>query len=216
MLKWNPGGFCAETRTMPGAHLSILMQNIEELAGMEAATQRSAGPGLRTDGDPAPKKRTVKIRSPVIARPAPILHQAPPKTLNWAPIITGIGLCYILAIGAIDLLTPFGMRFEFFYLLGCTLVGWAAGLRFGLLLTISSAIFMFSEDIHGAVTRGLAWTVWWNSMARLAGFAATVWLADKAGKLTRSLEGTVRERTASLQVEVEEHRSEEHASELQS
>jgi len=183
------------------------MQNIEELAGMEAATQRSAGAGLRSDGDPAPKKRTVKIRSPIIARPAPVLHQAPPRTLNWAPIITGVGLSYILAIGAIDLLTPHGMRFEFFYLLGCALVGWAVGLRFGLLLTIFSALFMVSEDLHGTLTGGLGWTVWWNSVARLAGFAATVWLADKAGRLTRALEGTVRERTASLQMEVEEHRS---------
>src|SRR4051812_10729399 len=192
------------------------MQNIEELAGLEVAHH---APGTRWPGDSSPggrsistddatpKKRTVKIRSPIIARPAPAFHQAPPKSVNWGPVVTGIGLIYVLSIGAIDLVTPHGMHFDFFYLLGCALVGWCVGVRSGVLLVGFSAALLVLEDAHAASGRPLAWTMWWNSAARIAGFTATVWLASKAGGLMRSLETTIRDRTASMQSEVEEHRT---------
>ena len=99
------------------------------------------------------------------------------------------------------------MHFDFFYLLGCALVGWCVGVRSGVLLVGFSAALLVLEDAHAASGRPLAWTMWWNSAARIAGFTATVWLASKAGGLMRSLETTIRDRTASLQSEVEEHRT---------
>src|SRR5204862_2365981 len=50
------------------------------------------------------------------------------------------------------------------------------------------------------------WVVFWNSLIRLLGFAVVGWLAAEVGRLTRSLERTVQERTGRLQSEVEEHK----------
>jgi PAS domain S-box-containing protein len=119
---------------------------------------------------------------------------------------TMFGLGYTCAVGMIDLLAARGLNFDFFYLLGCAFVGWAAGARSAALITLASGAFLYWE---GAAPGGVAvpgWVVHWNLIIRLMGFGAVGWLAAEVGRLTRSLERTVQEKTGRLQSEMEEHK----------
>jgi PAS domain S-box-containing protein len=99
------------------------------------------------------------------------------------------------------------MNFEFFYLLGCCLVGWIAGARSALVCSVASTICLyFAETLRGTAV-GPAWLYAGNSLVRLLAFAAIGWLAGEAGRLTRDLERTVKQRTKSLESEVEEHKA---------
>jgi PAS domain S-box-containing protein len=126
--------------------------------------------------------------------------------LNAKTRTTFVGLAYTCAVGMVDLLAPRGMNFDFFYLLGCAFVGWAAGARSAALITLASGAFLYWDGAppSGAVVPG--WVVHWNLIIRLMGFGAVGWLAAEVGRLTRSLERTVQEKTGRLQSEMEEHK----------
>jgi PAS domain-containing protein len=119
---------------------------------------------------------------------------------------TAVGLAYTCALGMIDLLATRGMNFDFFYLLGCAFVGWAAGARSAALITLASGAFLYWD---GAPLPGSAlpnWVIHWNLIIRLLGFGAVGWLAAEVGRLTRSLERTIQEKTGRLLSETEEHK----------
>lgn len=119
---------------------------------------------------------------------------------------TAVGLAYICAVGMVDLMAARGMNFDFFYLLGCAFVGWAAGARSAALITLASGAFLYWD---GAPPPGSAmpnWVVHWNLIIRLLGFGTVGWLAAEVGRLTRSLERTVQEKTGRLQSEMQEHK----------
>ena len=126
------------------------------------------------------------------------------KGPNFKAVVVILGLGYIHLVGFIDLKTPVGMNFEFFYLLGCALVGWGAGIWPAIFLAlISGGLLWWDESNNGVLLP--RWILFWNSIVRLLGFAAIAWLAGKAGQLTRSLKRAVQQRTARLKSEVEEH-----------
>src|SRR6516164_4513111 len=56
---------------------------------------------------------------------------------------TAVGFAYTCAVGIVDLLAARGMNFDFFYLLGCAFVGWAAGARAASLITLASGVFLY-------------------------------------------------------------------------
>jgi PAS domain S-box-containing protein len=119
--------------------------------------------------------------------------------------ITLIGLAYTCAIGMVDLMAAHGMNFDFFYLLGCAFVGWAAGARSAALITLASGAFLYWESPVGG--SGVSnWVLHWNLIIRLLGFGAVGWLAAEVGRLTRSLERTVQDKTGRLQSEMQEHK----------
>jgi len=120
--------------------------------------------------------------------------------------ITVIGLLYTLIIGAIDAAATKGMSLDFFYLLGCAFVGWAGGARPATVITLVVGIFTYLDGVHFAGAGIALWVVYWNSLIRILSFMAVGWLAAEVGRLTRSLERTVQERTSRLQSEVEEHK----------
>jgi PAS domain S-box-containing protein len=120
--------------------------------------------------------------------------------------ITVIGLLYTGIIGLVDLAATKGMSFDFFYLLGCAFVGWAGGARSATVITLVAGAFTYLDGAHYVGNGIPGWVVLWNSLIRLLGFAAVGWLAAEVGRLTRSLERTVQERTGRLQSEVEEHK----------
>jgi PAS domain S-box-containing protein len=120
--------------------------------------------------------------------------------------ITSVGLGYTCAIGMIDLLAARGMNFDFFYLLGCAFVGWAAGARSAALITLASGAFLYWEGLPAASPGLSGWVIHWNLVIRLLGFGAVGWLAAEVGRLTRSLEVRIEEETGRLQSEMEEHK----------
>jgi PAS domain S-box-containing protein len=119
---------------------------------------------------------------------------------------TLVGVGYTCAVGMLDLLAPRGMNFDFFYLLGCAFVGWAAGARSAALITLASGAFLYWEGGPPVGVSVPSWVIHWNLIIRLMGFGAVGWLAAEVGRLTRSLERTVQEKTGRLQSEMEEHK----------
>src|SRR6266404_4197719 len=126
--------------------------------------------------------------------------------INANSRITAIGLLYTGVIGLIDLAAAKGMNFDFFYLLGCAFVGWAGGARSATVVTLIAGVFTYLDGVHFMAAALPPWVVYWNSVIRVLGFAAVGWLAAEVGRLTRSLERTVQERTGRLQSEVIEHK----------
>src|SRR5205807_476173 len=114
-----------------------------------------------------------------------------------------VGVAYTCAVGMVDLVAARGMNFDFFYLLGCAFVGWAAGARAAALITLAAGVFVYWD---GAPVTGSAianWVVHWNLIIRLLGFGAVGWLAAEVGRLTRSLERSILENTGRLESEME-------------
>ena len=120
--------------------------------------------------------------------------------------ITAVGLAYIAVVGMLDLVAARGMNFDFFYLLGCAFVGWAAGARSAAAITLASGAFLYWEGLPAGNTGVSPWVVHWNLVIRLLGFGAVGWLAAEVGRLTRSLERNIQEKTGRLQSEMEEHK----------
>ena len=119
---------------------------------------------------------------------------------------TAFGLGYTCAVGMLDLIAPRGMNFDFFYLLGCAFVGWAAGARSAALITLEAGAFLYWEGLPATIPEISPWVVHWNLVIRLLGFGAVGWLAAEVGRLTRSLELRIQEKTGRLLSEMEEHK----------
>ena len=118
--------------------------------------------------------------------------------------IMTIGLLFIVGVGVINLNTVRGLNLEFFYLLGCAFVGWGVGARAALFCALLSGVFLYFPEAAGSTLPG--WIVFLNSIMRLVAFAAIGLLAAEVGRLTGNLERTVKQRTAQLQSEVQEHK----------
>src|SRR5260221_421462 len=109
--------------------------------------------------------------------------------------MTAVGLAYTCSVGMVDLMAARGMNFDFFYLLGCAFVGWAAGARSAALITLASGAFLYWEGSPAATSGLSTWVIHWNLIIRLLGFGAVGWLAAEVGRLTRSLELRILEET---------------------
>jgi PAS domain S-box-containing protein len=127
------------------------------------------------------------------------------RGLNPQATLTAIGLGYIGVVGVINLSAARGLQFDFFYLLGCAFVGWAAGGRSAAVCTLVSVVFLFLAESPG---RSLLpdWVFLLNSLLRFLAFLAIGWLAAQVGRLTRDLERKIDQRTARLRDEVVEHK----------
>ncbi|HWW01417.1 MAG TPA: PAS domain-containing protein [Candidatus Acidoferrum sp.] len=130
----------------------------------------------------------------------------PPAAMSAKARLTAIGFVYTCLVGLLDLTTTRGLNFDLFYLCGCAFVGWAAGARPALFITFTSGIFLYFDGARSGGFALPAWVVYWNSVLRLLGFAATGWLAGELGRSTRTLERAVQERAGRLRSEVEEHK----------
>ena len=105
--------------------------------------------------------------------------------------ITVMGVAYTCAVGMVDLMAARGMNFDFFYLLGCAFVGWAAGARPAALITLAAGGFVYWDGmpVNGSTISN--WVVHWNLIIRLLGFGAVGWLAAEVGRRSRSLERSI-------------------------
>ena len=120
--------------------------------------------------------------------------------------LTALGFGYTCIVGLLDLSSARGLNFDLFYLCGCAFVGWAAGARPAVLITLMAGIFLAFDSARGGAFELPPWVLYWNSTLRLLAFAATGWLAGELGRSKRSLEQQVQERAGRLRSEVEEHK----------
>jgi PAS domain S-box-containing protein len=127
--------------------------------------------------------------------------------LSREALVTALGLTFICLLGWVNLKAVRALNFEFFYLLGCCGVGWIAGARSALGCTVLAAVWLLLADTLKGSAAGPAWLFAWNSLVRVLAFAVIGWLAGEAGRLNRDLERTVKQRTSSLENEVEEHKA---------
>ncbi len=121
---------------------------------------------------------------------------------------TAIGLCFVLALGAIDYCFPGPVSFVLFYLLAVVLVGWGAGKRPALLLSAVAVLIMVT--VHWFLHRGVpqsGWVVLWNDSTRFLVFGLVGWLTAETTRLTRNLGRLVEQRTEQLKTETDQHQA---------
>jgi len=116
------------------------------------------------------------------------------------------GLIGVGVVGCIQRQTRPGMSYDLFYLLGCAWVGWKAGRPAALGLAVGAGLVAALGGVAGGLAPVPQWLTTWNSLVRLIMFAAAGWLAAELGRRNRAFDLTVRERTAGLQREVDQHK----------
>jgi len=148
--------------------------------------------------------------------PAGLGHHLGRETINFvdylrqsgagSAALLAAGLVYTCVVGWMNLNAPLGLDLTPLYLLGSAAVGWIAGGRMALVVVALSALFLGWEGSRGGAGTTAGWVFYANLLVRVAGLAGAGWMAGVAGRLARQLEKAVKDRTASLQQEVEEHR----------
>jgi PAS domain S-box-containing protein len=129
------------------------------------------------------------------------------RRLSPTAIFT-LGLLYELALEAVDIVTPNTMGFELFYLLGIAFVGWGAGARPAILLSIVSVGLIEAHDWRWPPAAALpTWVTLWNASTRLLVLVGAGWLAAEVSRLTRHLGLLVDRRTAQWKAEAEQHKA---------
>lgn len=129
------------------------------------------------------------------------------RTLSPTAIFT-LGLLYELALEAVDVVTPTGMSFTLFYLLGVAFVGWGAGTRLATLLSLVSVGLIAAHDWRWPrAGNEVIGVVLWNTSTRFVLLAGAGWLTAEVTRLTRMLGMLVERRTAQWKAEAEQHRA---------
>ncbi len=119
-----------------------------------------------------------------------------------------IGVSYELGLYALDSLTPAGMSFALFYILGVACVGWTSGKWPALLLAcLAGALLAWHDWVRPEHAPESVWVFLWNASTRLAIMAAAGVLAAELQLLTRHLGATVESRTAQWRAEAEQHKA---------
>jgi two-component system, LuxR family, sensor kinase FixL len=121
--------------------------------------------------------------------------------------ISGIGLLYLLAVAFVDYHSPARMGFTLFYLLGCCFVGWGAGKRHALVISLATVAIIVAHDWEGNRTAQREWITLWNIFTRVVVVMAGGWVTAEVTRLSRNLGRLVEERTAALQKSEERYRS---------
>jgi PAS domain S-box-containing protein len=123
-------------------------------------------------------------------------------------VILLLGLASAVLLWLADHLTPPGMSFTLFYLLGVVFVAWAAGHAPAIGVSLASAMLMTAEDwtvMPGTPHR--LWFLAWNAVTRFLVFCLAGWLTAEAARLTRHLGKLVEDRTTQLTREMEQHKA---------
>ncbi len=121
------------------------------------------------------------------------------------PIALAAGLLFLGTVAWLDAISGRGLRFEFFYLFGCAVVGWLVGTGAGAAcVAFSAALLLCFEVLHGEMG-GNALVFGCNSAIRASAFAVITWLSARLGRESRTLGRVVEQRTARLQSAVERH-----------
>ncbi len=122
-------------------------------------------------------------------------------------------LCSCLAgLGLVGLLHWWAgveVAFSIFYVLPIAAGLWFCGRSFGLILSVLAAAVWLVLDVSSGHRYSNDMVPYWNAAVRLGFFTLVTLLLDRIRFLTTHLESSVRERTASLLVEIESRRQAE-------
>jgi PAS domain S-box-containing protein len=120
--------------------------------------------------------------------------------------VSAAGLVYTLGLGWLDYVTPTGMSFTLFYVLGAVFVGWGAGRWPALLQALLAALV--SQDWTAPGLHGYpAWMSVWNFSSRCLVLCSAGWLAAELSRLTSNLAKLVEQRTEEWKREAERHKA---------
>ena len=139
------------------------------------------------------------------SRVAEFLNRSGMPRLSPRVVVTAMGLLFIGLIGWVNFHATRGLKFDYFYLFLCALVGWLGGSRGALVCSLISSVLLFWFEAAGGPA-SLLWITAVNSVVRLGAFVSIGWLAAEVGRATRDLEQAVLQRTSRLQHEVKEHK----------
>ncbi len=119
-----------------------------------------------------------------------------------------LGLLYTALLGLADYVTPPGMSFTLFYLMGVVFVGYGAGHAQAAGVSLVAAMLIASDDWAVVpATAERSWFLAWNAATRFLLFWMAGWLTAVAARLTRHLGKLVDERTEQLRNETERHKA---------
>jgi signal transduction histidine kinase len=117
------------------------------------------------------------------------------------------GLILIILLGALDYATGSQVSFSIFYLLPISLVTWLTDRQGGILAATISAITWLIADLTTHIVYAHPLIPYWNAIVRFLVFLAIVYLESALKNLNQGLEDTVKDRTALLEVEVNERKN---------
>jgi hypothetical protein len=128
---------------------------------------------------------SLAMRDSEAARPAPAEADF---FGDYSPAVTfAAGVILVLAIAVIDKLTGYDLHLGALYLLPLTMVTWSAGLRWGLALSLGTAV-LWLGIFSGAHHYSASFYFYWEAGALFVTFAVVVLLTSKLREALRAHE----------------------------
>jgi diguanylate cyclase (GGDEF)-like protein len=93
--------------------------------------------------------------------------------------IRAFSFLLVAIVGAIDLATGYELSFSIFYTIPVGIASWYAGKRFGLLVSIVSAMTWLAADYTSGHPYSYPAILFWNASVRLGFFAIIAYLLDR-------------------------------------
>ena len=129
--------------------------------------------------------RDSALRNSNLARPAPAEADF---FGDYSPAVTfAAGVILVLAIGVIDKLTGYDLHLGVLYLLPITMVTWSAGLRWGLALSLGTAV-LWLGIFSGAHHYSESFYFYWEGGVLFVTFAVVVYLTSRLREALRAHE----------------------------
>jgi len=125
------------------------------------------------------------------------------------PVIAGLLLGLVIAVGGVDYLTGVELSVSLLYLIPMTLGTWVAGRSMGNLVALASAGVWFGADLLARQTYGHWFLPVWNTLTLAMSFLVLVALLASLREANEGLEQTVTRRTKALQAENAQRRQAE-------
>jgi len=121
------------------------------------------------------------------------------------PVVTGLGLGFVLVLEVINYLLGSPVWFSFFYLIPISLVTWRVGLLQGVLIASIGALPCLVCDSISATAYSRSILAFWNSAVRLEFFFMSVLALSILKMKTRRLQEKLAESTIALEAALAKH-----------
>ena len=129
---------------------------------------------------------------------------------SWPkPVIVGLLLGLVVAVGWVDYLTGVELSVSLLYLIPITIGTWVAGRSMGNLVALASAGVWLGADLLAGHTYGHWFLPVWNTLTLAISFLVVVALLASLREANEGLEQTVARRTKALQAENAQRRQAE-------
>jgi len=122
------------------------------------------------------------------------------------PVLVGVTFLIVACVAAVDFVTGYEISCTVFYLLAIGLATWLVGARFGVVVSVLSAVLTTMISLLSGQQYSNRFAPVWNAAIVLSFYFIVVWLLRRLRLTQQTLEQRVRERTASLSAELAERR----------